>query len=79
MNWRNHIHSDPDILAGKPVVKNTRLAVEFILELLATGWTEKQILENYPSLRQESLQAVFAFAVECLREEALYCVEAKAG
>lgn len=79
MNWRNYIHSDPDILAGKPVVKNTRLAVEFILELLATGWTEKQILENYPSLRQESLQAVFAFAAECLREEALYCVEAKAG
>jgi uncharacterized protein (DUF433 family) len=62
MNWRNYIHSDPDILAGKPVVKNTRLAVKFILELLATGWTEKQILENYPGLRQESLQAVSAFA-----------------
>ena len=62
MNWRDHIHSDPDILTGKPVVKNTRLSVEFILELLATGWTEKQIFENYPGLQHESPQAVFAFA-----------------
>lgn len=50
MNWREHIHSDPDVLLGKPVIKNTRLAVDFLLDLLSEGWTEKQILENYPSL-----------------------------
>ena len=71
MDWRQYIHSDPDILLGKPVVKGTRLAVEFILRLYAAGWTEQQILENYPTLSPESIRAVFAFAAECLQEEAL--------
>jgi uncharacterized protein (DUF433 family) len=78
MNWRLYIHSDPDILLGKPVVKGTRLAVEFILRLFAAGWTEKQIIENYPSLTPEALRAVFAFAAECLREEALFTIPAEA-
>ena len=72
MDWREYIHSDPDILAGKPVVKGTRLSVEFILGLFAAGWTEDEALESYPTLTRESLRAVFAFAAECLREEALY-------
>ncbi|GAB4526224.1 MAG: DUF433 domain-containing protein [Anaerolineae bacterium] len=72
MDWRQYIHSDPDILLGKPVVKGTRLAVEFILSLFASGWTEEEILENYPTLTPEALKAVFAFAAECMREEALY-------
>jgi uncharacterized protein (DUF433 family) len=62
MNWRDYIHADPEILAGKPVVKGTRLAVEFLLGLLGTGWTQEQILANYPTLTPEGLQAVFAFA-----------------
>lgn len=72
MDWREYIHSDPGILLGKPVVKGTRLSVQFILELFAAGWKEEEILENYPILTPEALQAVFAFAAECLREEALY-------
>lgn len=72
MNWQAHIHSDPEILAGKPVVKGTRLSVDFILGLLAGGWSEAQILENYPGLRHESLQAVFAYASDSLRETTLY-------
>lgn len=78
MDWRPYIHSDPGILLGKPVVKDTRLAVDFILSLFAAGWTEKQVLENYPTLTPEALQAVFAFAAECMREEALYTVPAGA-
>ena len=72
MDWREYIHSDPKILLGKPVVKGTRLSVEFLLGLFAVGWTEQQVLENYPSLTAESLRAVFAFAAECMREESLY-------
>ncbi|MCR4404559.1 MAG: DUF433 domain-containing protein [Candidatus Acetothermia bacterium] len=72
MDWREYIHSDPEILLGKPVVKGTRLAVDFILDLFAAGWKEEEILENYPTLSPEALQAVFAFAADCLREEALY-------
>ncbi len=48
MNWQEYIHSDHEVLAGKPVVKGTRLAVDFILGLFAVGWTEFQVLENYP-------------------------------
>jgi len=78
MDWGFYIHSDPEILLGKPVVKGTRLAVDFILGLFAAGWTEEQVLENYPTLTPEALQAVFAFAAECMREEALYAVPAGA-
>lgn len=74
IDWRNFIHSDPEILLGKPVVKGTRLSVEFILGLFANGWTEQQIIENYPTLTKESLRAVFAFSAECMREEALYTI-----
>ncbi len=56
MNWETYIHSDPDILVGKPVIKGTRLSVEFILGLLSAGWTEQQIFENYPTLNQNSLR-----------------------
>ncbi len=69
MTWRNHIHSDPHILSGKPVVRGTRLSVDFLLGLLGAGWSQEQILANYPSLTCESLQAVFAYAAESLQEE----------
>lgn len=72
VNWQDYIHSDPQILTGKPVVKGTRLAVDFILGLFAAGWTDKQVLESYPTLTPRALQAIFAFAAECMREEALY-------
>lgn len=74
MDWRPYIHSDPDILVGKPVVKGTRLAVDFILRLFAVGWTEQQVLKNYPTLTPEALRAVFAFAAESLGEEFLYAM-----
>lgn len=72
MDWQTRIHSDPEILLGKPVVKGTRLSVEFILERLANGWTEQQILENYPRLVKEDIQAVFAYAYECLKDGLLF-------
>lgn len=53
---------DPDILAGKPVIRGTRLAVEFILELLATGQSESDILTNYPGLTREDILACLSFA-----------------
>lgn len=71
MDWRKHIHSDPEILSGKPVVIGTRLSVEFLLGLFAVGWTEEQVLDNYPKLDEEALRAVFAFAAEHVREESV--------
>jgi uncharacterized protein (DUF433 family) len=72
IEWASYIHSDPSVLLGKPVVKGTRLSVEFILGLYAEGWTEDQILETYPNLTKESLLAIFAYTHECMREEFLY-------
>lgn len=72
MDWRTHIHSNPDILVGKPVIKGTRISVELILELFAEGWAEVDILESYPTLSHDDLKAVFAFAAECMRDEILY-------
>ncbi|WP_343859593.1 DUF433 domain-containing protein [Fulvivirga kasyanovii] len=61
MEWRKHIIADEAVLLGKPTVKGTRISVEHIIGLLAQGWTEQQILENYPRLNQKSLQAVFSY------------------
>jgi uncharacterized protein (DUF433 family) len=72
MDWHQHIHSDPEVLVGKPIIRGTRLSVDFILDLFARGWTEQQILDNYPTLSSDSIRAVFAFAAECTREETLY-------
>lgn len=69
MDWRERITSDADILSGRPRVKGTRIGVDFILDLLASGWSEAQILDNYPHLKQEDLQAVFAFVRDCLKDE----------
>ena len=64
MNWQNKIVSDKDILLGKPTIKGTRLSVEFIVERLASGWTQEQLLENYPRLSREDLQAICAYTLE---------------
>ncbi|MDF5722277.1 MAG: DUF433 domain-containing protein [Rhizonema sp. PD37] len=72
MDWRTYIHSNPKILLGKPVVKGTRLSVEFILGLFAAGWTEQQVLESYPTLSTEAIRCVFAFTAECMQDEVLY-------
>lgn len=53
---------DPGILAGKPVIKGTRLAVEFILELLAAGQGESDLLASYPGLTREDILACLSYA-----------------
>jgi uncharacterized protein (DUF433 family) len=70
-----YIEWNPDILGGKPAVKGTRLAVEFLLSLFAAGWSQDQVLANYPQLTPEALRAVFAFAAEALHDESFYSVD----
>jgi uncharacterized protein (DUF433 family) len=62
MPLSEHIVVDPEILAGKPVIRGTRLAVEFILELLASGQSEGNILSNYPGLTREDILACLSYA-----------------
>ena len=75
MRWQNYIISDPSILVGKPIIRGTRLSVEFILELLANGLSEQKILENYPHLKRRAIQAVLAFASEVIKDERVYPVK----
>ncbi|MDX2136122.1 MAG: DUF433 domain-containing protein [Saprospiraceae bacterium] len=79
INWQSRIHSDPGILSGKPVIRGTRLSVEFILERLADGWTEKEILENYPRLAKEDMLAVFAYSYECMKDGLLFQPQLKSA
>ncbi|MGK2953046.1 MAG: DUF433 domain-containing protein [Thiobacillus sp.] len=69
MEWRDRITSDPAVLAGKPVVKGTRISVELILGWLANGWTYEQILESYPHITRDDILAALAFAAEMMRDK----------
>lgn len=72
MNWQERITVDPGILVGKPVVKGTRLAVEFVVDLLAQGWSEAEVLRNYPGLTREDIQACLSYASAILKAEKVY-------
>lgn len=76
MNWQQHIVSDKQVLLGKPTIKGTRISVELILELFSTGWTEKQILDSYPSVSAEALRAVFAYLKDCIQQELYFPISA---
>jgi uncharacterized protein (DUF433 family) len=71
-DWRERITVDPKVLSGKPVIKGTRIAVEFILELLVNSWTVEDILTNYPQLKREDVAAALKYAAEILKEEKAY-------
>jgi uncharacterized protein (DUF433 family) len=72
IDWQERIVIDPEILVGKPVVRGTRLSVEFIIDLMAQGWPETEILRNYPGLGEEDIHACLAYASAILRAEKVY-------
>ena len=72
MAWQTRIVVDPAILTGKPVVRGTRLAVEFIVDLLAQGWPEEEILKNYPGLSRDDIHACLKYASAVLQSESVY-------
>ncbi len=63
---------DPAVLAGKPVIRGTRLSVEFIIGLMADGWSEADILREYPALSHDNIAACLAYARDVLRSEEVY-------
>ena len=65
-----------EVLAGKPVIRGTRLAVEFILELLAAGESESDLLENYPGLTREDILACLSYASYLAHEYRAYPIPA---
>ena len=63
-DWRDRIAADPAVLAGKPTVRGARLGVAFLLDRLAAGWTREDLLNNYPRLTAEDVEAVLRHAAE---------------
>jgi uncharacterized protein (DUF433 family) len=72
MTLSERIVVDPDILVGKPVIRGTRLAVEFVLELLAAGQSEKELLTNYPGLTRDDILACLSYASYLAHEYKAY-------
>ena len=72
MDWQKRITIDPAVLAGKPIVKGNRLAVEFILKLLDQGWNEQEIIANYPGITRDDIQACLSYASAILQAENVY-------
>ncbi|MEM6647401.1 MAG: DUF433 domain-containing protein [Bacteroidota bacterium] len=77
MNWEDRIEVRTDVLVGKPVIKGTRLAVEFIVDLFAHGWTEQQILDNYPGVTSEDIRACLQYAGRSVSLERAFSLEAE--
>ena len=67
---------DPKILVGKPVIRGTRIAVEFVIDLLAEGWSHEQILSNYPHLKPEDITACLRYAGSIMKQERVYPIPA---
>lgn len=69
MDWRDRIVVDPEICHGKPCIKGTRIMVSVILDCLSAGWSEGEILAQYPALKPEDIRASVAYAAWLAREE----------
>lgn len=75
MDYLQHIHSDPAVMLGKPVIKGTRITVELILEKLAAGETIGMILESYPHITEDNIRAALAFASKAIHADVVYPLE----
>lgn len=71
MRWQDYIERNPKVMAGKPVIKGTRITVELILERLGDGWSEGELLAAYPQLKAEHIRAAQAYAAAALATDEL--------
>jgi len=69
------ITANREVLGGKPIIKGTRISVEFILELFASGVNESEILQDYPHLTKEDIRACLEYAAHSLKNEILLDLE----
>lgn len=74
IDWRIHIESNPAIMYGKPVIKNTRISADLILEKLSEGESIDDLLEAYPRITKEDIFAVLAFAADSIKNEVVYSI-----
>jgi uncharacterized protein (DUF433 family) len=72
MQWEDRITVNPNVLVGKPIIKGTRISVEFVIDLLGRGWSIEQVLREYDHLTTEDIQACLAYASDVLKSERVY-------
>jgi uncharacterized protein (DUF433 family) len=70
-NPLDRIVIDPNILSGKPCIRGTRISVEFLLELFASGASKEDILRAYPQLESEDIEQALAYAISSIRNETI--------
>ena len=69
MCWRDRIERKPGVLTGKPVIKDTRISVELVLERLGSGWTFDEVIDGHPRISHDDILACLLFASEIVHEE----------
>ena len=75
MASKDRIEINPKIMAGKPVIRGTRVAVELVLRKLAEGATEKDLLDAYPSLSRADIKAALAYAAKSIAHEEIHSID----
>ena len=76
MKWQERIVIDPNVLVGKPIIKGTRISVDFVIGLLGQGWTVEELLKEYEHLERKDIQACLSYASEVLSSEKIYPIPA---
>ena len=69
MEIKKHIEANPKIMLGKPIIKGTRITVEIILRKLSNGFSKKDILEMYPHINTDDIQACISYAADVIQSE----------
>ncbi|MEO8148966.1 MAG: DUF433 domain-containing protein [Bacteroidia bacterium] len=72
MNYSKYIEINPEIMVGKPVIKNTRITVELIIEKLSAGESMEQILASYPRLKRNHILAALSYAAAIIKGESIF-------
>ena len=72
MATHSRITLDPEVSTGKPIIRGTRITVEFVIGLLAGGWSEAEIITNYPGLAHQDILACLAYAHDLLEAEKVF-------
>ena len=71
INWKNFIVIDPEIHHGEPCIKGTRVPVAILVGSIADGMTIEQVVQEYPQLHREAVQAALAYAADVVRQDIL--------
>jgi uncharacterized protein (DUF433 family) len=74
MDWQDRITVNPRVLVGKPTIRGLRISVEQVLEMLSSRWTMQEILENFPVLEPEDIDACLRYANELVKSERVFAV-----